>query len=749
MTHDGELVNIKLRVTGSIRNQDAVPSISKFAKMTLSESRQSCLSSVENSPENPLGVIVFMDCHPEKARDPDKEYSTYYVSRWAQILRNGHNSISLGDDGDTPFIGLGRLFIDKSAPAIVEAQANIESLNRTRIKGWEDQILSNEIIANDYTRYGFYLHGYLTSQEVIINQDDRNEAIGFMSQSIDVSSRNSNNGFLFRAQTEEGIIIKEVNSEIFPMYLMDKNRFQNALELFDFFVKSNPEVDALGKIQYRIMPILRFAGKKIYKDSIRSHAEYQALEETYFIDGEPQVFDLCAKIDRLSNRERLLNKIILTGPSVGSPLLLNGLSDQPLSVRAFIHDDETSQGAESSAVMPLCFSSEIGSLGSIQVSNWYETTIVNKIDVEKMREDIKRKNKDFMESGLGAPARNKDIELSLPVVTGWATQQKEVATVQPQAGLSSMEVNTMEDCGTLVAPDLEDAEDRHELPALVNSGSAVLDNTVHDIPSGKNELDDMFGGDEIDAQLADEDDLFNTGDFEEDDSSSDSEDTSPSVFGSVGISFDSLSTNTIVKTISAKEGEATPIATAEQPNQDSISYFDEPDQAAAQVIDPIGAAANDLAASIEVALSEEDQEKSTGSHDEELPDQGNHVNNIIEVSGISKDLTNEHNLPDLLEAELDKEDSDFTPDDDKEIDPWLDDEILEENLNEAPDAYSDVTELDSPTTSPVDDLSEVQKNANSLMSSLSADQDSAAIEPRREKPKKGGLAKFMKKRKKD
>lgn len=115
LTHDGRLVNIKLRVQGNVRMAEATPSISRFAKRDIRESKLSCLASEDNGPNNPSGILVFTDCEEDTN---NRKSVVSYISRWAQILRSGHNAGAYGSSGDLPFIGLGRLFIDKETKKI-------------------------------------------------------------------------------------------------------------------------------------------------------------------------------------------------------------------------------------------------------------------------------------------------------------------------------------------------------------------------------------------------------------------------------------------------------------------------------------------------------------------------------------------------------------------------------------------------------------------------------------------------------
>lgn len=721
VTHDGELVNIKLRVTGSIRNKDAVPSISKFAKTSMEESRQSCLSSFENNSDNPLGILVFMDCHPEKARDPDSEYSTYYISRWAQILRNGHNRVSPGDEGDLPFIGYGRLVIDKNVPIVNEAIDKISTLEKIKPDNWEKMIEENRAISENYLNYNFFLYGYMPRDEVIINSNNDDKVVGFMSQTIDTLSRNSSNGFLIRSQIENGPIIKELVSEVFPMYLIDKNRFQNALELFSFFKASNPEIQIAENIEYRVMPIVRFSGKKIFKDSIKSHSEFKILEETYYIGGDPQVFEMCAKIDRLSNKERLLNKIILTGPSIGSPITLKGNCDEEIHVRAFIHGESIAierQGQQA----PSIFSSEIGSFGSIPFAKWYSPEPLNQIDLIKIRETI-----------LKSKIKKSELSEIAPAVV----ESEEVESLQPKAGFEDL-----------------------ELPGLISEGSS---NALEDQENELDSIDDIFSEGEEGEEKPDpykdteDDDLFSGSDMDHE-NIEDENYESPSLFGSRTISFDSLGKPLVAVSTSEQEDIN---MTPDNQSDDLMGAISEPHADQFEGTSDSDDEAESAESNSTVLDSNEDEESLSNPLD--CPE--NNDLKISEKAGVESIIIHEEVFDKVPSEQSEVELTENSFIDDEDLDPWLDEDELEVNLSEAPDAYSELTQDGSMGVTLEDiRLEDMDRKAKEVLIEIEAshalsdshgtpglssdnDQNKDASAQTQIKAKKGGLAKFMRKRK--
>lgn len=369
VTHDGRLVNIKLRVTGNVRNTEAIPSISSFSKTTLFESKMSCLASPNNSPSNPLGILIFTDCEPEKARDPDPVYSTYYISRWAQILRNGHTPWD-GTDCDLPFIGLGRLVIDRQSKAIRDAKESIAFLQQERPPEWQEAIRRNEAIIADFKAFDYFVYGYFAQKESRFDLHDQDGLVGWMNTQLGDGMTSTNKGFLIRLESK-GAIIREAVAELFPIYLRTFQRPQNGSELLAYFRKLHPELDSFEDGVLRVIPMIKVAGKKIFKDSITSPSVFSRLEETYYLQGSPIVFPLAVKIDRLENRERLVNKIHLMGPSVGDPYLLSKGGEADL--KYFGETQATGMDATSEGVV---IRAGLSASGSLQMSTWYSPKVV-------------------------------------------------------------------------------------------------------------------------------------------------------------------------------------------------------------------------------------------------------------------------------------------------------------------------------------------------------------------------------------
>lgn len=638
LTHDGRLVNIKLRVQGNVRMAEATPSISRFAKRDIRESKLSCLASEDNGPNNPSGILVFTDCEEDTN---NRKSVVSYISRWAQILRSGHNAGAYGSSGDLPFIGLGRLFIDKETKKIKEARESIQFLETSKPDEWEDAVQRNEAVINDHKSFDFYFLGYLYDKEQLFDKGDEESMLSFMNEKLGEHENTPEIGFMMRVELPSGHVVHEIHNEIFPIYQKVYMRYQHAAEMFQHFRNLNPDLDGFGEFKYRVMPIVRFAGKKVFKDGIRSQSDFLKLEETYFINGEPRIFPVAVKIDRLENKERLLNKIHLLGPSVGSPLQLSQSGVASLDVR---NANEEVADKQVEAV-----SSGLSITANPGFAQWYKPKPVEIKSLDGMDERFLS----TPSSEAGSPVDEESKK----------TDRQESATLLSESAY--VLTDNIFDTEIAVNADLHGGVEQdnliihHKEHPLSIIDQADYKDGVHDQQQKGSLINESMGNVTLDDDL---DKLFSESDDYEDPIESDDMEDGETLFGRESdISFDKIKLDPFME-------EA--ILTIDKGDGDCISK-EEFQTDTADVVD-----AMDEAVSGEI------------------------------------------------------------------LSPWLDDEELIAKLDEAPDAYSEETEADQPTTSPSEADNIVTSSGDV---SLSEDKTEVALKSEKP-PKKGGLADFIKKR---
>lgn len=639
LTHDGRLVNIKLRVQGSVRMAEATPSISRFAKRDIRESKLSCLASEDNGPNNPSGILVFTDCEEDTN---NRKSVVSYISRWAQILRSGHNAGAYGSSGDLPFIGLGRLFIDKETKKIKEARESIQFLETSKPDEWEDAVQRNEAVINDHKSFDFYFLGYLYDKEQLFDKGDEESMLSFMNEKLGEHENTPEIGFMMRVELPSGHVVHEIHNEIFPIYQKVYMRYQHAAEMFQHFRNLNPDLDGFGEFKYRVMPIVRFAGKKVFKDGIRSQSDFLKLEETYFINGEPRIFPVAVKIDRLENKERLLNKIHLLGPSVGSPLQL----------------------------------SQSG---------------VASLDVRNANEKVADKQVEAVSSGLSITAN--------PGFAQW--YKPKPIEIKSLVGVDERFFPPhSSETDNSVAEASKDT-DHQESTALLLAGPHVLTDNIYDTEIVVNS--DLSGGDKQDNLTIHHKDnplyIVDQADYKEGDQGS--QQNRSQINETMG--NDTLEDDDLDKLFSESEDYDDPIESDDLENGETLFGRETEISFDKIKLDPL----------MEEAILTIDKIDGDCMPKEEF-------------QSATADVVDAMN--EAVSSEI--------------LSPWLDDEELIAKLDEAPDAYSEETEADQPTTLPSEGALIVTSGGDECLA-----ENKTGVALKSEKPpKKGGLADFIKKR---
>ena len=708
ITHDGELVTIKLRVDGAIHTVEAIPSISSFAKTSTIESRQSCLASLDNGPQKPMGILIFIRCDlEENPRDPDKNYPVYYTSRWAYVLRTGHQPLTADFRGDLPFIGTGRVVIDKRNRQILTAKENMARLEKNQPEGWREAFARNEAILKDYRSYDYHLYGYLTEQESIFADEDESALVAWMDKVMGPPEENAHNGIFFRIEIDDGVVIKELVREVFPIYDTVFRRHQNGAELLSYFKSSNPDLNGIERFNYRVMPLIRFAGKKIFKDSLRSQSDFDELEQTYYLRDEPLVMPLAVRIDRLDNKDLLINKIHKTGPSLGLPALLDisgkrGLRFEGESLDApLVFENRDSLNLMSSG---------LAGGGSLSMASWYSPVPIDPASVMTSHHTAEG------EVHLFTPTVADDTP-SCDDVNAFTIDPPPSSTIVPDDKPTA--VNDTVEPEIAAMPECDEDEAHSVEPAMAESLLDTEDLRAEAMADADAEAQDIHSGSILDMAESLSDDLGGSGEETGDDSS---------LFGSTPISFEHFSqedesAEQPACELSDDQLTQIPETTVIEVKADGKASVQEPET----VIDPPSSnnGEEQYLTSLDDILKASDQE---GPVSPENPLADNELEAILPAWDA---------VEDALAAEQEPVD---------DSDAWMDDDELVEVLSESPDAYSDETEADSPTV--IDTPSSEPKIPTPATPSIAVAStvSTVADESPQAKPKKGGLASFVRAR---
>lgn len=99
VSHDGEMINVKLRISDDYQGAKSLPSIQELSR-TDRKAKSPAIASPDNSPESPEGIILFTGAIYEKT---DKTRGIkHYIASWAHVIRED-------SDAASPHIGIGRI----------------------------------------------------------------------------------------------------------------------------------------------------------------------------------------------------------------------------------------------------------------------------------------------------------------------------------------------------------------------------------------------------------------------------------------------------------------------------------------------------------------------------------------------------------------------------------------------------------------------------------------------------------------
>lgn len=156
VTQDGELVNVKLRISDEFSNVRNAPSIQEFSR-TDRKAKSPAIASPDNSPSNPEGIILFTGAFFEK-EDRQKGVKSYIAS-WAHVLRED-------SDSGEPHLGIGRIKVKKDNTMV---HRNIKKKLSGNVTEDERKSLLSRL--EDPKSFDYSLILYLPSSQLALNKE--------------------------------------------------------------------------------------------------------------------------------------------------------------------------------------------------------------------------------------------------------------------------------------------------------------------------------------------------------------------------------------------------------------------------------------------------------------------------------------------------------------------------------------------------------------------------------------------------
>lgn len=220
----GSFINIKLRVPDLLVKTGLVPSIAEFSRDDR-KAKLACQAHEMNGPENRHGVLLFSNCELESKNDGVETW----VSKWANVL-------SVDSDSPHPFIGFGRISINKKTNNILTAKRNLERMEREGLVGTEEyeQV---KALSEDKAQYHYSAVLYDLEEKKEFTFFDKELFLPIAEESIDKNNVSGITGGFYVCIKNSSGEIKEF--EIFSKYVVGIQRYQTGLESAKSFLDSN------------------------------------------------------------------------------------------------------------------------------------------------------------------------------------------------------------------------------------------------------------------------------------------------------------------------------------------------------------------------------------------------------------------------------------------------------------------------------------------------------------------------------
>ncbi|MFS1427907.1 hypothetical protein LMH73_012305 [Vibrio splendidus] len=267
MTHDGELVNVKLRLDKITENS---PSIKEFSRQDRKATKV-CVAEPYNSPEQREGVILFTQCFLD---DKQTGSEKTYVAKWATVLCEDK-------DSNPPILGVGRIIIPKDFEANKALEKEYASIKETASESEIDEIKDKISRTSKYSFGGIIYDNHKTQTFI---HSEIESAQSFVEDIIaDAAKNHVVGGFSIRILTKDYRVVPSSYLEVFQKFNPARKEYTSPKETAEMYFGSAHAKSAFasGEFFIDIMPLRRFNGGKYTTKHYSSDTAYPIIKSMY------------------------------------------------------------------------------------------------------------------------------------------------------------------------------------------------------------------------------------------------------------------------------------------------------------------------------------------------------------------------------------------------------------------------------------------------------------------------------------
>jgi hypothetical protein len=241
ITAEGNVVNVKLRLSEASLTHENPPSIAEFSRNDR-KAKLACQADEGNSPDNRFGVLLFSHCTYEGS---DTGIETW-IARWANVL-------AVDADSPDPIFGVGRISINTRTNGVLSAERNIERLKRDGLEdSAECEKFKRQLVDRTQYQYSAVIFKYQKKEtfHFFAKEMFLPVAEGFVNEN---TFEGITGGFFITIYGKDG---SKTSQEVFSKYIMSIQRYQTGLEAAKSYLENNQSL-LENCASFSVVPLMR------------------------------------------------------------------------------------------------------------------------------------------------------------------------------------------------------------------------------------------------------------------------------------------------------------------------------------------------------------------------------------------------------------------------------------------------------------------------------------------------------------